>query len=1151
MHPDILGWAAAALMVATFSCREARHLRPLAVATNVAFVGYGAAAGLMPVLALHLLLLPINLWRWAQAVALSRKGAQQMAEQLGRLLCVLVLSAMPLLAACGGGGGDDGPGSPPPASPPAAGTPPAAPAGTIGAAGGTVSTDDGVELVVPAGALASEVAIEVQVSAAGAPAFPPGVAAWGKTFALTPHGTSFSTPVTVTVPFDPALASAGEPPVLYKADSSGPAAGMWHVVEGATVVGNTLRASIDSLSHLVVGPPALELAGLQRRWSYEKLLASGGSEVVGPRRAGWTEVYDRYDYLGQGSGEISGNATGGSYDAGAVSPFRPGPGRTGPEGTWTHFAQVQTFLKRLPDASLDFTITSAHAEARDFDPRPLVCQRELVCLDLHAEAEIEVTGSIVESGKVFFHRKGRFYVAGGHGQWRHGVFSSSEVPLWNESDFTVDTDVNRNGRHDQVNMLLRVQGNGRRIDVPLQDVLVGQRVTLRSVVHVMGRDRRQTETKAWAYLRDPQNMGGGVTVQHRGLLPVGGPSADPPAPLPQPAPVCTSAEPQAGTLQFESATIAAEEHALPSAWVVVTRAGGTQGRVGATVVTRGGTATPGEDYTAISTYVGFADGEGGRRIVAVPLNADLAPEADETIGLELTDPRGCATLGSPSEATLTILDDDSVVPPATYRVGGTVAGLAGPGLVLEDRAHFIELPIATDGLFEFNRAYSAGAAYDVRVKTQPTQTPQLCTVTRGTGVVGSSNVADIAVDCATPPPPSGLDLSFGAGTGRVTAGPAGVAKAIALLPDGRIVAAIGNSVARYLADGTLDTTFGSNGSVSNVVGPTNFGAEILDLAVQADGRIVAAGTARGSSFSTLAYDFAAARLNADGSRDASFNGGNALQVDWIGAPDRATRVLLQPDGKIVLAGTATTVYTPSTDDSAIALVRLNADGSLDTGFGSGGRAVAELAQLDFGQAAVLQPDGRIVVAGRVSDNRGDDAHLAVARFNADGTLDTTFGSGGTVRHGELADATALALQPDGRLVLALAHTEAGNTGFGVVRLNADGSVDTAFGAAGLARLDIGPGIDVPLGLALQADGRIVAVGSALNTATSYDFVVARLLPSGAADTAFGSGGFYSLDFFRGRDGAYDVLVQPDGKVLVGGLAGNGLSTQPLLMRFHP
>lgn len=123
MHPDILGWSAAALMVATFSCRDARHLRPLAVATNLAFVGYGAAAGLLPVLVLHLLLLPINLWRWAQAVALSRQGMQQAAAQFGRSLCVLVMGALPLVAGCGGGGGNGDTGAPP-STPPSTGTTP-------------------------------------------------------------------------------------------------------------------------------------------------------------------------------------------------------------------------------------------------------------------------------------------------------------------------------------------------------------------------------------------------------------------------------------------------------------------------------------------------------------------------------------------------------------------------------------------------------------------------------------------------------------------------------------------------------------------------------------------------------------------------------------------------------------------------------------------------------------------------------------------------------------------------------------------------------------------------------------------------------------------------------------------------------------------
>ncbi len=115
MHPDTLGWAAAAQMVATFSCREARQLRPLAVTTNLAFIGYGAAAGLAPVLALHLLLLPINLWRWAQALALGPRALGAIADRGGRVLCTFALASMPLLAGCNGGAnGLAGPSSSPP-----------------------------------------------------------------------------------------------------------------------------------------------------------------------------------------------------------------------------------------------------------------------------------------------------------------------------------------------------------------------------------------------------------------------------------------------------------------------------------------------------------------------------------------------------------------------------------------------------------------------------------------------------------------------------------------------------------------------------------------------------------------------------------------------------------------------------------------------------------------------------------------------------------------------------------------------------------------------------------------------------------------------------------------------------------------------------
>jgi uncharacterized delta-60 repeat protein len=1152
MHVDLLGWMAAALMVATFACTQATRLRPLAVATNLAFIGYGAAAGLLPVLVLHLVLLPVNLWRWAQAVALSRQEVRRAANCCRHLLCVMVMGALPLVAGCGGGGGSDDAGAPNATTPVTGHPPPAQPAPTIGSAGGTVTSGEGAEVTVPAGALSSEVAVAIQASAASAPAFPAGIEAWGKTFAFTPHGASFARPVTVTVPFDPSRVPAGEPPVLYKADSSGPAAGMWHVVEGAVVVGQAMQATVDAFSHLVVGPPAVELAGLQRRWTFEKMRRGGNSEFVGPRRSGWVEVFDFIKYQGQGLGDIDGNATGGSYRAGAVSPFREAASGASADGTWTHFSQVQTFLKRLPDASLDFTITHAQAGAWDFDPRPPVCPRTGVCNTLHAEVEMEVTGSVVETGKVIFHRKGRFYVHGSRGAWKHGVFSYSEVKLWEEKDFIVETDVGRNGTHDKVNMWLAGEVAEHKIVVPLKEVLVGQRVTLRSALRVMGRDWRQTETRAWASLRDPQNLGGGIAVKHVGLLAVGGPSVDQPAPLPAPAPACAVVDAQAGTLQFETVQMVAEEPSVPAAWVVVTRSGGTKGRVGATVVTRGGTATPGDDYTSIATYVGFADGEGGQRIVALPLRDDTAPEIDETIGLELTDPRGCAALGSPNQATLTILDDDAAVPTPTYRVGGTVSGLAGSGLVLEDLAQRTELAIAGNGAFEFPLPYGAATAYDVAVKLSPTNPAQICTVDRGTGVVAAANVADIAVRCETPPPASGLDTTFGT-LGKVAQGLPGGARAIARQSTGHILATNGQTLVRYTPDGRLDPAFnGGLGNVDNLLPLT--GAEVFDLAVGADDRIVLAGRALQPNRAPPYYHMAAVRLRADGTRDPGFGTRGDGVVTLLGpgtVAGSAARVLVRPDGRVVLVGHASVDSGPvnSLTNNNVAVAQLGVDGTPDPSFSGDGFAMGDRKPLDFGQAALLLPDGSVVVGGKTTQDNSEPNDSLVLRFGPDGTV--LAGWGGVLTLSALADEVVdMALQPDGG-VLLLAAARSRNTYMALARIRPDGAPDFAFGQQGSVSIDPGPNDDFPRALALQLDGKVVVAAQVSAAVGSPYFGLLRFAPDGSPDAAFGSGGVLKVPFFGGFDSANDLLVQPDGRVVAAGIARSGLFGDIGMVRLMP
>lgn len=1027
-HAEVLGWCAAALMVATFACRDARRMRPLAVATNLAFIGYGVAASLAPVLALHALLLPINLWRWAETpgagvltMIRTLHPAPWRATAMGLLLV--------LLAACGGGGTE-------------------------------------------------------------------------------------------------------EPPL-----------------ERTSVKRSWQLDEITGDGRAPSGPPL----SADRQETMEPLLKMallGAFSFVPP------------EYTENSTAEVGvfSNSTGMTFAALAEAPA----GRLGSDdaiGGKAHFEQMQGYRKIADDATLEYVVSEVLLDLIDENGQTATLAEcpwgdtfnEVDCGSLmraYTAYTIDAWVDADRSGDSYelqvLHTDGEVDVSG----YRHFGFTVLvdpiwAAPLWGPAQFDVFEEKFSDGTQRRARVKLREPVVVR---VPLDRVPLRGNFVVRTWVDALAFNHRQRESYVSTYLRDPATMAGtpGVQVRMTGVEPapilgdVVAENADD-------TPACpTGPLPEAGTLSFESATYAERELPGGGARIAVVRTGGATGPASVRLRTGSGSATPAFDYAALDRRLVFREGE-TRRVVRVPILLDAEQEPSETVPLTLSEVRGCASLGR-ADATLTILDDDR--PPApplpSYRVGGTVTGLAGSGLVLEDRSRSITLPITANGSFFFGPTYLAGAAYDVQVRTPPSGPLQNCTVTRGSGTV-AAEVNDIAVDCVTPRPPLGLDPTFGGGSGTVTTGPRGAMKAIALRPDGRIVAAIGNAVAQYRADGTLDTSFGSGGSVAEVLGSTSAGAEILDILLQPDGRIVAAGTARGTSVSTLAYDFAAARLNADGSRDTGFNGGLPLQVDWIGAPDRATRVLLQPDGRIVLAGTATTLYTSSTDDAGFAVVRLNPDGTLDTSFGTGGRAAGEIGQLDFGQAALLQPDGHIVVAGRTSMSRGDDPHFGAVRFRPDGTLDPSFGSGGKVFVAELGEATAMAQQPDGKLVFAVAQRVGGDFGFGAVRLLADGSADTGFGTGGLAVRQIVAGQDTPAALALQADGGLVLAGLALSTATSFDFVVTRFGPDGTPDPVFS----FVFDFFAARDGAYDLLVQPDGKVLAAGQAGSGLSVFPMLLRLNP
>jgi uncharacterized delta-60 repeat protein len=274
-----------------------------------------------------------------------------------------------------------------------------------------------------------------------------------------------------------------------------------------------------------------------------------------------------------------------------------------------------------------------------------------------------------------------------------------------------------------------------------------------------------------------------------------------------------------------------------------------------------------------------------------------------------------------------------------------------------------------------------------------------------------------------------------------------------------------------------------------------------------------------------------------GCLDASFNGtGKVLMAVGI-TNSWAEAVALQTDGKIVVAGFGNVV----TGHQRFYVARFNSDGSLDATFGSGGMNSIELTpsgDQEIPNAIKIQPDGKIVVAGIVGSSPG------VARFNSDGTIDNTFGSGGAVitdfGSGTSGGADGLAIQSDGRIVLCGGAAPA----FGFVRLNADGSLDTSFGTGGKKQVSWGSTTiyannTSAHALALQTiNGQemIVAVGDVLPTSKSktYDFGVVRLTSTGALDTSFATGGKFSTDFYGNTDNAYSVAIDANNNIVVGG-----------------
>lgn len=844
----------------------------------------------------------------------------------------------------------------------------------------------------------------------------------------------------------------------------------------------------------------------------------------------------------------------------------------------------ESYRKNALDATLRLTITAARLQVLDYNGgEPLLARCPWAtavtapdtCFDnMYASVSMQVivtsrtkdsSASATQPTQLYQFIDGAAVLTGWHGHWSGEVNSDHDAVqarseaglihrvLWRNSDFRLEKSA------DGVSAELALPADFP-VDVDLTLVPVGSEFTVEVLVMAVAENRRGRESYASARLRDPQGIGG-VASSYTGLTPTHRPARVPASELVAKPPCAGPADPAAGTLQFSRARYALPEFGVAAPIVFVTRTGGSSGTIAARLKTQDGTARAGTDYVARELDVVFGDGDTLPRAIRLAAIDDATAQGERAFRVVLGDQHSCARLGRPAEADVVVIDDEYRVPVPAYTVGGVLTGLRGGGLVLEDAATGSRVTPSADGAFAFDYRYPDRSAYDVRVVAQPANPAQTCTVTDGRGTIAGANVANVRVDCATSVPPSGLDPTFGDG-GRLYDPDVPIGRAVAIQATGRIVVLAGMWLAAYDANGRRDATFGTGG-IAPVVFNDGFQDEAYGLLRQPDDKLVVVGRTRVGTY----FHMAVKRFNADGSVDTAFGTNGLTTLDPyadLGAGSRshyAYRATLAPDGRVLVAGVGTYLH-PTTLDQRVnfAVARLNADGSPDASFGRGGTSIADIGGDDWGYALAVQPGGRIVVAGRTNQTRG--TFVALARWRDDGLLDTgdprlpehygRDGSGFQVIDTAFNAGSGqdMVMLDSGAVVVATpigaAHPTLGfATRFGLVTADVKGQ------PTGVRDTPIGPDNDVPRALLRLPDGRLVLVGQVSSAGRGSDFGIVRYQPDLSPDATFGSGGVQTVDFYGSTDDAAAAAPQPDGRVVVVGAARNGANTRLGIVRLLP
>ena len=341
----------------------------------------------------------------------------------------------------------------------------------------------------------------------------------------------------------------------------------------------------------------------------------------------------------------------------------------------------------------------------------------------------------------------------------------------------------------------------------------------------------------------------------------------------------------------------------------------------------------------------------------------------------------------------------------------------------------------------------------------------------------------------------------------------------------------------WAADGDLDTTFSGDGILTTAIGAGNDAASSVVL--QSDGKIVVAGY----SYNGSNYDIAVVRYNTDGSLDTSFGTGGKVTTAIGLGNDYAESVVVQSDGKIVVAG-----YSHNGSNYDIAVVRYTDTGSLDTTFSGDGILTTTIGSRDdYAESVVVQSDGKIVVAGFY--NNGSGNLLTVVRYTDTGSLDTSFSGDGKQVTSDATRGYSVVLQGD-KIVVAGYSYNGSNNDIAVVRYNTDGSLDTSFSGDGTVTtaIAISGGHDEANSVVVQGDGKIVVAGYSYN-GSNYDLAVVKYNTDGSLDTSFSGDGQVTTAIGLGEDLARSVMLQGDGNIVVAGYSYNGSNNDFAVVRY--